>query len=528
MSSNNTKDRPKKKKRPSVTVIQEAVKEVIEYGHSINSIALARNISRTYLARIVNRAKESDNPYVHCPNIGNRRIFTLQQENDLEDYLKITSKMCHGLSYKQTRNLAFQYAETLSVTPDKWKSNKEASIDWLQGFMKRHKSLTIRKPEATSLSRATSFNKTNVKMFFDKLTALMTKYKFPPHLIFNLDETGCSTVTTPPKVIAQRGTKQVGQVTSAERGNLVTVLFMINASGSSLPPVFIFPRVHYKDIMLVNGPVGALGLANSSGWMNEECFVSALQHFMKYVNPTEENPMLILMDNHCTHVNVSVIEFARKNHIIILTFPPHCSHRLQPLDVAVFAPFKSRYKIVMNEWMLSNPGVTVTIYHVGQFVKEAFLTSFTPHNLTQGFAKTGIYPLNSNIFSNEDFLPSYITDRSLPTESDSQQQSEEQSNIVEVTYIHVTQDPTHVTEESESSPQLSTSTKNIVPLERIRPFPKAGPRKKVIRLKAVGLWLSKNENKKELKPKRAKEKGKKKKLGNIEKQNMESPFMKQL
>ncbi|XP_018364046.1 PREDICTED: uncharacterized protein LOC108761788, partial [Trachymyrmex cornetzi] len=274
MSSNNTKDRPKKKKRPSVTVIQEAVKEVIEYGHSINSIALARNISRTYLARI---------------------------ENDLEDYLKITSKMCHGLSYKQTRNLAFQYAETLSVTPDKWKSNKEASIDWLQGFMKRHKSLTIRKPEATSLSRATSFNKTNVKMFFDKLTALMTKYKFPPHLIFNLDETGCSTVTTPPKVIAQRGTKQVGQVTSAERGNLVTVLFMINASGSSLPPVFIFPRVHYKDIMLVNGPVGALGLANSSGWMNEECFVSALQHFMKYVNPTEENPMLILMDNHCTH-----------------------------------------------------------------------------------------------------------------------------------------------------------------------------------------------------------------------------------
>ncbi|KYN50439.1 hypothetical protein ALC57_00076 [Trachymyrmex cornetzi] len=130
--------------------------------------------------------------------------------------------------------------------------------------------------------------------------------------------------------------------------------------------------------------------------------------------------------------------------------------------------------------MLSNPGVTVTIYHVGQFVKEAFLTSFTPHNLTQGFAKTGIYPLNSNIFSNEDFLPSYVTDRSLPTESDSQQQSEEQSNIVEVTYIHVTQDPTHVTEESESSPQLSTSTKNIVPLERIRPFPKAGPRKKVI------------------------------------------------
>lgn len=158
--------------------------------------------------------------------------------------------------------------------------------------------------------------------------------------------------------------------------------------------------------------------------MNEECFMLALHHFVKYVKPTKENPVLILMDNHCTHVNLSVVEFA-KNHLIILIFPPHCSHRLQPLDVAVYGPYKSRYKIAMNEWMLSNPGVTVTIYNVGQFVKEAFFKTFTPHNLTQGFIKTGIHPLNSNIFSDEEFLPSYVTDRLLPTESDSQQQSEE-------------------------------------------------------------------------------------------------------
>jgi len=158
--------------------------------------------------------------------------------------------------------------------------------------------------------------------------------------------------------------------------------------------------------MLVNGAVGALSLTNSSGWMNEEC--QHFQHFVKHVNPTKENSVLILMDNHCTHVNFLVIEFTKKNHIIILTFPLHFSHRLQPLDV--FATFKSRYKIVMNGWMLSNPGVTVIIYHVGQFVREAFLTSFTPHNLTQRFAKTGIYPLNSNIFSDENFLPSYVTD----------------------------------------------------------------------------------------------------------------------
>jgi hypothetical protein len=49
--------------------------------------------------------------------------------------------------------------------------------------------------------------------------------------LYNCDETGCTTVQKCPKVVASKHCCQVGQVTSAERGTLVTVCFAVNAKG---------------------------------------------------------------------------------------------------------------------------------------------------------------------------------------------------------------------------------------------------------------------------------------------------------
>ena len=45
-------------------------------------------------------------------------------------------------------------------------------------FLIRTLKLSIRKPKATSLGRATSFNTENVKLFYDKLGEVMDIYKF--------------------------------------------------------------------------------------------------------------------------------------------------------------------------------------------------------------------------------------------------------------------------------------------------------------------------------------------------------------
>lgn len=104
-----------------------------------------------------------------------------------------------------------------------------AGKDWMSGFMKCHPKISLCSPEATSLARAQDFKKKSVREFSDLRSKVQAEKKFDPDSIYNLNETGVTTVQNIPKVLDARGLKQVGQITAAERGSLVTVCCCANA-----------------------------------------------------------------------------------------------------------------------------------------------------------------------------------------------------------------------------------------------------------------------------------------------------------
>ena len=100
-------------------------------------------------------------------------------------------------------------------------------------------------------------------------------------------------------------------MTSRERGELVTMAATINALGNDIPPMFIFSRKNYKPYMLNNAPVGSLGAANSSGWMTTDLFVDYLDHFKKQTKCSPKNPVLLILDNHASHISLAAVEKSR-------------------------------------------------------------------------------------------------------------------------------------------------------------------------------------------------------------------------
>lgn len=405
-----------------------AVDRVIKQNLSVRSVAKEMDISHQTLWRYVKKARRINAAEVPMETwrygYANNSVFNEEEGKKLVNYIKHASKIYFGLTPIELRKFAYQCAVSLNKNiPESWLLNKQAGPDWLSIFLNKHPDLSIRIPEATSIGRAMGFNRVRVDAFFDLLDTVKEKFKFAASDIWNVDETGVTTVQKLCKVIAEKGTKQVGGLTSAERGQLVTVCVAVNATGSFIPPQFIFPRKRYQHHFIRDAPSGSIGSGNKSGWMTTEEFFQFMKHFIHHVLPSLYRPVLLLLDNHESHLAINTIKLAKDNGVVMLSFPPHCSHKMQPLDRSVYGPFKKYLSSAQDAWMRNNPGKSMTIYNIPPLVTEALPKALTPTNIMNGFKVTGIEPMNREIFSDQEFLASTVTDHPEPRPNSSDSQS---------------------------------------------------------------------------------------------------------
>ena len=232
--------------------------------------------------------------------------------------------------------------------------------------------------------------------------------------------------------------------------------------------------------MLRGIPAGSLGLANSSGCMKQDIFPQVLKHFIDNMSVSKDQPGVLIMDNHNSYITIEAVELAKEHGLSPLTLPPRCCHKLQPLDVGVFGAFKKFYTSFCNEWHLSHPGETLSLYYAVERSNKVFVKSFTLENITSSFRRTGIFPFNSDIFTEDEFLPSTVTYQVENLYSDA---TTNESSMLDTTEINPGQSTSNlVSSTPDYKIELNLETSLI---KSIASLPKAKPRKMPSRKKCI-------------------------------------------
>eukprot|EP00794_Sanderia_malayensis_P018367 gene18367-20214_t len=265
-----------------------------------------------------------------------RNVLSEKQEKQLADYIKQMDSSFYGLSINEIRRLVFEFAEQNKLDHPFNKEKKMAGRDFVAGFLRRQKTLSLRKPEAIALNR-----------------------------VF-----GITCVHKPVKVIAPKGKRVVASVASGERGQTTTIICAMSATGTFVPPLMIFKRKRMNPELIERAPPGTIGGVSDSGWVDTDLFFKFVKHFVKHTKCSKDSKVLLILDGHKSHTkNIQLIDYAKENGLFLLSLPPHTSHKLQPLDRSFFKGLKSGFNVACNSWLRKHPARRITVDKLGELFK---------------------------------------------------------------------------------------------------------------------------------------------------------------
>ena len=171
----------------------------------------------------------------------------------------------------------------------------------------------------------------------------------------------------------------------------------ISADKKHLPLILIYKAVSYDlqkswDEDFREGEE-VYFTVSATGWSSDELRLRWLSRVFKADTRSKagNHQRLLLVDGYSTYVNLKFLEFTDTHRILVLVLPAHPMHRLQPLDIGLFAPLTKAYNNELNDLMhRSLEMVSIFKRMFWPMFRTAWFARFTEKNIVSSFAQPGI------------------------------------------------------------------------------------------------------------------------------------------
>ncbi|KJZ68853.1 hypothetical protein HIM_11756 [Hirsutella minnesotensis 3608] len=276
------------------------------------------------------------------------------------------------------------------------RNSDELGCTWFDGF---------------DIARKRADNASRYRVYYELIREKIGKYNILPCNTYNVDEKGflLGVINRTKRVFSVRAKKQGKLIGAAQDGNRswITFLACICQDLTALPPFLICQGKpgQVQDSWLTDFDPehqAAFFTTSETGWtsheLGKEWLVGVFDRFTKEKARNGRDYRLLITDGHSSHVNMDFLEWCDQHRIIVAVFPPHSTHRLQPLDVSLFDPLSTAYTNQLIQWAAKTQGlIRLSKREFWSLFWNAFGSSFSAENIASGWKRTGLLPFDPEV-----------------------------------------------------------------------------------------------------------------------------------
>jgi hypothetical protein len=303
---------------------------------------------------------------------------------------------------------------------------KPPGRNWAQGFEKRHPELKPRRVRAMDWNRHEKNIYDKITDWFEIIRKVLEDPSILPENVYNMDETGIMLSKLGcVKVLVGKDDMRNYRGARVKR-ETVTAIECISGDGRYLDPMIIWPASTHRANWTTYHTPGWHYACSESGYTDSQISLEWLKRVFDPQTKERANqkPRVLMCDGFGSHETLEILEFCFENNIILCRIPSHTSHKLQPCDVAVFAPLKAAYRDEVEK--LERGGVnTIGKGHFTGVYSPARKRAFTKKNILAAWAKSGLFPFNPDKVLRDIPKPVTLLDAPGPYAVDIGQRSED-------------------------------------------------------------------------------------------------------
>jgi hypothetical protein len=96
-----------------------------------------------------------------------------------------------------------------------------------------------------------------------------------------------------------------------------------------------------KEELIDGAPAGSIAVCHPSGWIQTDIFTKWFDHFVHFIQPSADDPVLLIADGHYSHTKtLDVADKAREHSFTVVSLLPHSKHKVQPVDIGFMTSLK--------------------------------------------------------------------------------------------------------------------------------------------------------------------------------------------